>query len=206
MSRLIARMRKLFQPITLLLSLLVLAFAVGFLAFSEMVTNMREPEAVGAADGIIVLTGGQARIETAVDLLKAGRGKRLLISGVHASTKKPALQRVTQADDSLFNCCIDIDRSALDTVGNATESAKWVKAHDYKRVIVVTSNYHMPRSLSELSRAMPDVNFIPYPVVKTDLNENSWVKQGDALRVLMIEYVKYLRSMTRAIFSEPRSA
>ncbi|WP_110750271.1 YdcF family protein [Phyllobacterium leguminum] len=205
MTRLIARLRKLFQPVTLLLSLLVLAFVIGFFAFSEMVTNMREPKAVEAADGIIVLTGGQARIETAVDLLKAGLGKRLIISGVHPSTKKQTLMRVTEADDALFNCCIDIDRSALDTVGNATESAKWVKAHGYKRIIVVTSNYHMPRSLDELSRAMPNVAFVPYPVVKTELNDNSWVKQGDALRVLMIEYIKYLRSMARAFFLEPHA-
>jgi uncharacterized SAM-binding protein YcdF (DUF218 family) len=206
MNRLFARLRKFFQPVTVVLSLVVLAFAVGFFAFSEMVTNMREPEAVEPVDGIIVLTGGQSRIETAVDLLKKGRGKRLLISGVHPSTKKEALQRVTHADDSLFNCCVDLDRSALDTVGNATESAKWVKAHHYRRVMLVTSNYHMPRSLGELSRAMPDVTFIPYPVIKTDLNGNSWIKQGDALRVLLVEYVKYLRSMARAFFLEPQGA
>ncbi|GGA90901.1 hypothetical protein GCM10011491_18590 [Brucella endophytica] len=206
MNRLFTRLRKFFQPVTILLSLIVLAFAVGFFAFSEMVTNMREPETLAAAEGIIVLTGGQARIETAVDLLKNGKGKRLLISGVHPATKKDALKRVTHADDSLFNCCIDLDRSALDTVGNATESAKWIKAHDYRHVIVVTSNYHMPRSLAELTRAMPHVDFIPYPVIKNDLNEDSWIKQGDALRLLLIEYVKYLRSMVRGIFVEPHTA
>ncbi|MBB2972593.1 YdcF family protein [Mesorhizobium sp. RMAD-H1] len=198
MTRLFARLRKFFQPVTVLLIVLVLGFAVGFLAFCEKVINMQEPATVPVADGIIVLTGGQARIETAINLLKEKHGKRLLISGVHPSTKRQALQRVTHADAALFNCCIDIDRSALDTVGNATESAKWIKAHDYRRVIVVTNNYHIPRSMAELSRAMPDVEFIPYPVVRTDLNQDSWIKQGDALRVLMTEYVKYLRSMARA--------
>ncbi|KXF79596.1 hypothetical protein ATN84_06400 [Paramesorhizobium deserti] len=202
MNRLFARLRKFFQPVTILLSIFVLGFAVGFLAFCEKVTNMQEPATVPVADGIIVLTGGQARIETAIGLLKEKHGKRLLISGVHPSTKRKALQRVTHADEALFNCCIDIDRSALDTVGNATESAKWIKAHDYRRVIVVTNNYHIPRSMAELSRTMPDVEFIPYPVVRTDLNQENWIKQGDALRVLMTEYIKYLRSMARAaIFS-----
>jgi len=198
MTRVLARLRKFFQPVTILLSVLVLGFAVGFLAFCEKVTNIQEPATVPVADGIIVLTGGQARIETAINLLKEKHGKRLLISGVHPSTKRQALQRVTHADSALFSCCIDLDRSALDTLGNATESAKWVKAHDYRRVIVVTNNYHMPRSLAELSRTMPDVEFIPYPVVRTDLNQENWIKQGDALRVLMTEYVKYLRSMVRA--------
>ncbi|RCS22513.1 YdcF family protein [Phyllobacterium salinisoli] len=206
MTRLLARLRKFFQPVTLLLFGLVLVFAVGFLAFSDKVTNMREPASVPAADGIIVLTGGQSRIETAIALLKGQHGKRLLISGVHPSTKRQALQRFTHADDALFNCCIDIDRSAQDTVGNATESAKWVKANDYRRIIVVTNNYHMPRSMAELSRAMPDVEFIPYPVVRTDLNQDSWIKQGDALRVLMTEYVKYLGSMARAAISAPQIA
>ncbi|PRD44522.1 YdcF family protein [Phyllobacterium phragmitis] len=203
MTRIFARLRKFFQPVTLLLLVLVLAFAVGFLAFSEHVTNMREPATVPAADGIIVLTGGQARIETAIGLLQHQNGMRLLISGVHPSTKRQALQRITHADAALFTCCIDIDRSAQDTVGNARESAKWIKAHDYRRVIVVTNNYHMPRSMAELSRAMPDVAFIPYPVVKTDLSQENWIKQGDTLRVLLTEYVKYLRSMARLVISPP---
>ncbi|MCE3519379.1 hypothetical protein LXJ58_32015, partial [Escherichia coli] len=74
------------------------------------------------ADGIVVLTGGYSRIEGALDLLKNKRGKRLFISGVHPSTKRGELQRVTRGDATLFECCVDIDRSALDTIGNASES------------------------------------------------------------------------------------
>ena len=185
------------QPVSIVLFLLLVAFLIGFVAFSEKVTSMQSPALAEPADAIVVLTGGQSRIHAALDLLKDKQGKRLLISGVHPSTTEKSLQRATQTDQNLFDCCVDLDRSALNTVGNATESERWIRANNYHRVLVVTNNYHIPRSILEMSYRMQDVQFVPYPVVNGEKRSHSWVAESDTLRVLFIEYVKYLGAVLR---------
>ena len=173
-------------------------FIGGFIVFSDRVTTMVVPELTEPADGIVVLTGGYSRIEGALDLLKNKRGERLFISGVHSSTKRSELQRVTGGDATLFECCVDIDRSALDTVGNATASIQWANANHYKRVIVVTNNYHIPRTMVELRRASQEIEFVAYPVFNANLREGDWISRGQTVRVLIVEYVKYLGAVFRA--------
>jgi uncharacterized SAM-binding protein YcdF (DUF218 family) len=160
---------------------------------------METPARTTKADAIIVLTGGQSRLEAALGLLKEGKADRLLISGVHPATGRNALRAATGSDTDLFSCCVDIDREALDTVGNAQESAKWLSEHRFGTVILVTNNYHMPRSLLEMHRLAGSVQFIPYPVVNTRLDHGRWMGEPAALRVLVTEYVKYLAAIARGI-------
>ncbi|MCX7305660.1 MAG: YdcF family protein [Hyphomicrobiales bacterium] len=175
----------------------LLLFVAGFALFATHVSRMATPKNPDRADAIIVLTGGQARLDAAVDLLKSGKGERLLISGVHPATSSKSLQAATGADKALFSCCVDIDRDALDTIGNAEESAKWVRSHDYGRVILVTNNYHMPRSLLEVGRLIGSAQLEPYPVVNSNLDNGGWIARPEALRVLFTEYSKYLLALAR---------
>ena len=175
------------------------AFFIGFAAFSTHVARLATPASLEDADAIIVLTGGHQRLDAAVDLLKSGKGKRLLISGVHPSARPVDLQRATGGDARLFACCVDIDRAALDTIGNAEESAKWVNTHAYDKVIVVTNNYHMPRSLLELERMIDSAELLPYPVVNTRLDDGAWLLNPDARRVLFMEYTKFLAAVVRGL-------
>lgn len=177
-----------------------LAFAGGFGWFATHISHLSTPDDPGSADGIIVLTGGQSRIDAAVNLLKSGKGKRLLISGVHPTARLRDLQAVTGGDKSLFSCCVDIDHAALDTVGNAAESAKWVTSHAYNRVILVTNNYHMPRTLLEMRRYLGNADLLPYPVVNSRLDDGGWITKPDAVRVLFTEYTKYLAALARGFF------
>lgn len=172
-------------------------FIGGFIVFSDHVSTLPVPDLTEPADGIVVLTGGFSRIEGALELLKNKRGERLFISGVHSSTNRSELQRVTGGDATLFECCVDIDRSALDTIGNAAESVKWANANQYKRVIVVTNNYHIPRTMFELQRASRDIEFIPYPITNTNLRDGNWITRGLVVRVLLVEYVKYVGAIIR---------
>jgi uncharacterized SAM-binding protein YcdF (DUF218 family) len=174
-------------------------FLGGFALFATHVGRMSTPENPPAADAIIVLTGGQARLDAALGLLKSGKGERLLISGVHTSTSSKMLQAATGGDKALFSCCVDIDRAALDTIGNAEESAKWVRSHAYGKVILVTNNYHMPRSLLEMNRLLDEEEVAPYPVVNSKLDNGGWMMRPDALRVLFTEYNKYLAALVRGV-------
>lgn len=147
------------------------------------------------ADGIVVLTGGASRISDAIDLLASGRGRRLLISGVHRSTNQLEIARLMPEREKIITCCVDLDRSAVNTVGNATETRRWVKERGFHSLIVVTSNYHMPRAMAELSHRLPDVTLIPFPVVAHRLREN-WSNATTA-RLLLSEYVKYIVAISR---------
>lgn len=182
---------------------LAVAFILGFTLFSSYVSRMVPPAGEEAADAIIVLTGGQSRIDAAVDLLKSGKGKRLLISGVNPIARTEDLRRATGAEKSLFSCCVDIDHAALDTIGNAEESAKWMHANAYSSAILVTNNYHMPRSMLEMRRMGDDIRLIPYPVVNTRIDRGEWLLNADAIRVLFTEYAKYVAALARGVVEPP---
>jgi uncharacterized SAM-binding protein YcdF (DUF218 family) len=165
-------------------------FTAGFLQFADTVASL-QPPATPRADAIVVLTGGFQRIDQAVDLLKAGAGERLLISGVHPTTTGSQIRRNTQSSAYLFKCCVDIGHEAVDTIGNATEASQWIHDRGYRTILVVTNNYHMPRSLLELRRARPEAQFIAYPVVNSDLKTTNWLRNPLVLKAILLEFGKY---------------
>ncbi len=199
------RLRRAFRFVSPLLLFAIIGFLFGFVIFAEHVSALRQPEIVDAADGIVVLTGGQSRLEAAYSLLAAGKGKRLLISGVHPSIDKKKLMKAVDANPALFKCCVDIDYKALETVGNAAQTAKWARNQGFRSIILVTNNYHMPRSLLEFQRAGPKLKAKPYPVVNSDIGNGSWMARPDTIRVLLAEYLKYLGALTRGVLPVPAS-
>lgn len=167
----------------------VLAYVLGFVIFIA-----RLPVPVAApkhADAIVALTGEERRVDTAVSLLEDGVGKRLLITGVHKEVTKDELKRVAHGGPR-FDCCADMGYEAEDTQGNADEAANWTRSHGYRSLVVVTTNYHMPRSLAEFSADMPGVKLEPYPVEPSEIDYGHWWESVHALRVLNAEYAKYL--------------
>jgi uncharacterized SAM-binding protein YcdF (DUF218 family) len=149
------------------------------------------------ADGIVVLTGGSSRVVDAIELLSAGRGKRLLITGVHRATTAREIARLVPAYGRLMACCVDLDHSALNTVGNAVETKRWALRRNIRSLIVVTSNYHMPRAMAELGRQLPDVALIPFPVVTDSIRTERWWANPPIAKLLMWEYLKYIVAQVR---------
>jgi uncharacterized SAM-binding protein YcdF (DUF218 family) len=176
---------------------LIAAYVLGFLLFA--VSLPETPDHIPPADGIVVLTGGGARVDKAEELLESGAGRRLLISGVNASTTKEQLKLLVHGGDR-FNCCADLGFTAADTRGNATEAAAWVAKHHYHSLIVVTANYHMRRSMAEFSADMPGVRLEAYPVAPEGLNMSQWWRDPRALRLLHSEYAKFLASLVLTAF------
>jgi uncharacterized SAM-binding protein YcdF (DUF218 family) len=152
------------------------------------------------ADGIVVLTGGDSRVNDALELLATGRGKRLLITGVYAGTTTADIAREVVNYDHVLACCVDLDYSALNTFGNAVQARRWAVQHGFHSLIVVTSAYHMPRALAELSHQLPDVALIPYPVVSDRLRIEPWWSNGATAKLVLSEYIKYLAAKVRMHF------
>jgi uncharacterized SAM-binding protein YcdF (DUF218 family) len=168
----------------------------GFIAFLSQLRGAEEKPA-RTADGIVVLTGGSSRVSDAMELLAAGYGKRLLISGVHPTNDVGDISRTLPDNHKLLNCCVDLDRSAINTRSNAAETRRWARERGFKSLIVVTSNYHMPRAIVELSHAMPDVTLIPFVVVGDKWRDEPWWTSGATLRLLLSEYAKYVAAEVR---------
>ena len=149
------------------------------------------------ADGIVALTGAASRIPDAIELLAAERGKRLLITGVQRATSASEIARLTPLYSKYFTCCIDLDRSALNTLGNALETKRWTRDRGFTSLIVVTSNWHMPRAIAEIAHQLPDVALIAYPVISEKVKTEPWWQNPDTARFLVAEYLKYLFALLR---------
>ena len=152
------------------------------------------------ADGIVVLTGAAARIPDAIELLATDHGKRLLISGVHRDTRAREIARLTPVYAKYFACCIDLDRSALNTFGNALETKRWARQHNFMSLIVVTSNWHMPRAMAELRHQLPDMTLISFPVISPKMKDQPWWSDFETVRLLFAEYLKFLFAHVRMHF------
>ena len=185
-------LRLLFDLVLLVVALL----CIGFVVFA-MSLDREQREPYGTADGIVVLTGGVSRIDHAMKLLAQRRAKRVLITGVYVATTKEELKKLASEGDQYFSCCVDLDKDARNTIDNATETSEWVALNKYGSVIVVTSNYHMPRALAELGRALPGVELIPYSVVDNNVHLDRWWEYPGSTKLLLSEYLKYLPALGR---------
>src|ERR1700730_13499207 len=118
--------------------LAVIVLLVGFVDFAEDVASA-EPPADPRAEGIVVLTGGAARIDGALQLLAEGRANRLLISGVNPAVTRQALAAtVSDGLRRVLDCCVDLDHQAQDTIGNAVSTREWADQRGFSSLIVVT--------------------------------------------------------------------
>lgn len=180
------------QRLLLLAALAVaVVFVAGFWSFAERVRL--EPTAPPQAQAIVALTGGSLeRLSTGVRLLEEQKGERLLISGVNRIVTDAELFHALNVDPRLGECCVDLGRAAEDTLGNASETAAWARQHRYRSLILVTDDYHMPRSYTELSLAMPEAEIYPYPVRTRWTDPALWRSDLGAAGRLGAEYVKYL--------------
>jgi uncharacterized SAM-binding protein YcdF (DUF218 family) len=181
---------------TISLSAIAAAGVLGFVAFAVIVMRTPGPT-LAKADGIVVLTGGDTRILEGARLLREGHGDRLLISGVNRHTGRQDLIRISGLGEQQFNCCVDIGYSALNTIGNADETRSWAEAMRFDTLIVVTSSYHMPRSIAELARELPNTTLIAHPVQPPGFTDGAWWLRPRTARVLVSEYLKFLPAAAR---------
>ena len=149
-------------------------------------------EAERRTDAIVVLTGGSNRLGTGLELLAAGRAKKLFVSGVYDGVDVQELLKLSRRSPTEMECCITLGYSADSTIGNAYETADWMRDQGFRSLRLVTANYHMRRSLLELSMAMPNVELVPHPVVAPTVHLDEWWAWPGTANLLMNEYNKLL--------------
>ena len=182
------------------IAIVALIWLVGLFAFADRVRSYTPAAEPARADAIVALTGPSAeRVNAAIRLLEQDKGQRVLISGVNREVRRQELRALTPGSNKLFNCCVDLGFEAEDTIGNAQEIAAWADAKGYDSVIVVTSDYHMPRALTEIRAAAPDLALTPYAVETPSLDNSRWWRAAVTARRMTLEYMKYLAALGRAL-------
>jgi uncharacterized SAM-binding protein YcdF (DUF218 family) len=176
--------------IFIIVTLILAGWLAGLYAFVNDLTAMSSPKPEQNVDAIVVLTGGSNRIDVGFNLLNQGYGQKLFISGVYKGVDvKRLLKRWKAEPKNKIDCCVEIGVEAVDTVGNAVETAEWLHKQGFHSIYLVTANYHIRRALLEFGRLAPDVALTPYPVIP---------EKYDNL-LIMREYAKYLVAYVRSL-------
>ena len=183
-----------------------IGLAIFVTSLQFFIHHLPKPAAISAtdnnlsADGIIVATGGQARLAAGLTLLSQGQAPILLLTGVGEGVTKDMLAdslSLSKAKRDLLACCIELEFIAADTKGNALAAQKWVTDNQLSSVIVVTAHYHMPRILLELNETLTTTEIISFPVIPPDLSNKNWLGDWPSLKLYAREFVKYqIRKLT----------
>ncbi len=170
-------------------AVILLVWIYGLFTFADIIpTSVREPEL--NTDAIVVLTGGSGRLESGLNLLKAGKADMMFVSGVYQGIDVNHLLKLFREDTNQLASMVEIG-NATDTRGNAAETAQWAKGREIHSIRLVTAAYHMPRSILELQYSMPNVQLVSNPVFPDHVKAQWWRWPGTALLVIK-EYNKYL--------------
>ncbi|MBB35765.1 MAG: hypothetical protein CME88_11215 [Hirschia sp.] len=177
--------------VRLILIALVLFAAFDFLQFAERAAAASDnPLAPASADAVVVLTGGGARLTTAADLARAN-SLPLFISGVNPVSTDEDVAAAAGLDEDWMACCVTSGRRARTTAENGEEVAEWANVMGHDDLIIVTSGYHMERSLAEMRRYMPDTALHGYAVASPTIDARRWWKSTRSARRMIIEWSKW---------------
>ncbi|RAU22817.1 YdcF family protein [Paramagnetospirillum kuznetsovii] len=179
--------------------MLVGAWAGGLIVFAATMAATVEDRDT-ATDAVVVLTGGSERLAGGLALLEQGKGRKLLVSGVHKGVDLAELLRRAGRPPADTHCCIALGHAADDTVGNAAETAAWMAEEHFASLRLVTASYHMQRAMLEFRRAMPGVLIVAHPVFPDAFKKDQWWRWPGTAHLLATEYTKYLGALARPLF------
>jgi uncharacterized SAM-binding protein YcdF (DUF218 family) len=188
----------------------LVGLAVGAVVLTGFIRFALPPAAENDAvktDAIVVLTGGSLRLRSGIDLMRQGKGRTLFVSGVNQRVNLEQLLRSAgQESAQWLVCCIVLGHDARNTAGNAQETAQWMRRQGFHSLRLVTAWYHMPRSVLEFHRAMPDLEIIPHPVFFEEATAPNWSGWRGAIPLLFAEYGKYLAALLVPVLDRPAVA
>jgi len=182
------------RVIAIVIAVLV-AWLAGLIAFANAIPK-RLDDTKTRTDAIVVLTGGSGRLDEGLRLLSDGMAEKLFVSGVYQGLDVKSLLALSKTNPYQLERRIGIG-GAINTKGNASETAAWVAAQGVTSLRLVTSGYHMPRSLLEFHHAMPGVEIIAHPVFVEHVKVGRWWAWPGTAGLVIGEYNKFLLAWTR---------
>ncbi len=186
----------LWQRLSLTLLALAIVWTAGLILFAESLPRDVEDPAT-ATEAVVVLTGGSRRLQVGLELLAQGQAKKLFVSGVHPDVLKAEIAGHEPKQQALLACCIELGYSASDTIGNAAETAHWMAKEGFHSLRLVTSGYHIPRSLIEFRHALPEATIIAHPVFQGNVRQDAWWRWPGTAELIAVEFNKFILAWLR---------
>lgn len=179
------------------LCVVLICWVVGFMFFCGKIYGYSIDE-YHKTDAVVVLTGGRNRIAESIRLLNNNLANRLFISGVseNVSIKDIEDKAKIYIDNPEL---VELGYKARDTVGNAREVKEWTEKNNINSVRLVTSNYHLPRSMLELYALNTKFVILPHPVYSDHLSKK-WFMSWGTFKFTASEYNKFLLAWMRNLF------
>jgi uncharacterized SAM-binding protein YcdF (DUF218 family) len=202
--------KHIFKVLFLLIFIIIfIYFCTGLLKYKEEVQSLKEYSIKEAAN-VVILTGGSNRIKEGLKLIKGFSKLELmnidiLISGTGKGFTKSNISELLLKNDLLnmfIECCLELDSKSKNTRSNALETLKWVNKNSIKQLILITSNYHMPRAFLEFKNKMPNLKIIKYPITPEKHNINNWIYSYETFSLIFLEYCKFLIAHSRINISK----
>lgn len=180
--------------------IVAISWLAGLVAFAYTI-NHYQIDMQSQTEAIVVLTGGRNRISEGARLLDQGLAKKLFISGVEKNT---SLKAISQKQDINFSKSkeVALDKKSTNTIENAIETQAWLQQNQIQSIRLVTSNYHIPRSMVEFGFQNPDLKIVAHPVYSKYVAKDWW-KSARSFSLIASEYNKFLCVyIVRNIFHE----
>lgn len=165
---------------------------IWFIGFAWFTIALPGPYQGGSSEAVIVPTGAAGRIEHGLEVLAKGEAQAMLVTGVDREVKPAEFAVQFDVPMAVMECCVTLGFKAVDTRGNAAETAEWIAARGITRLRLVTTDWHMRRARNELEHSIPDGVEIIGDAVESE----------PSLRILFLEYHKYFASRVANIWRD----
>ena len=182
---------------------LIAYFFIELNSFKERILTLQK-DPINLSSKVVILTGGTNRIKEGFEVIykldkKSITNLNVLVSGTGKGFSKLSLQEKLNPgfDLRLIECCVELDSVSQNTYSNAIETSKWVSKNNIEEILLITSNYHIPRSILEFQNKMPNLKILYYPIIPKKHQINNWLKSFETFSLIFIEYCKYIIANVR---------
>lgn len=165
----------------------LIVWALGFIWFA---VALPQPAPQSHTDAIVVPTGSGGRIQRGLEMLQLGAAEKMLVTGVDSTVQPGEFQAEFEVPQEVMDCCVTLGFAALDTRGNARETAQWLEQQDYGSLRLVTADWHMRRAALELRQQLPEDISITRDAVHSQ----------PSLKTLFLEYHKLIAVWVLQVF------
>ena len=168
-----------------ILYLTIIGYLLGLVLFIKMIPNKKQ-QLITDIDAVIMVTGDKDRVSRTKSLIQNSDYKLYFISGVGAPKY---LKKYLNSNNKQT---LVISTKAQSTHENAVEIGEWVQQYNLTKILLVTSNYHIPRTKMLIEYYSPKLNIEIEPTFNFNFNLSNWYKSSFTLKILLSEYTKYL--------------
>ena len=183
-----------------------LAFVLAF--YTPLLWWIAEPLRIEAppqpADAIVVFAGGvgesgqagggaQERVARAIELYRAGMAPRMILSSGYVFTLREAeVMKAIAVGNGVPDDAVLLERAAANTRENVANSARILNEHGWKRILLVTSPYHMRRATLTWRKLAPDIQVTPSAAATSEFYTHQRGASLRQIRGILYEYAAIL--------------